>query len=103
MAFWDASLGTTTRGHVFCGILPRMSCTPKIIGIRQLRNYLIVKDSRACKLKGLSDPNRLRFELGRLFSARELSIVNGSSCRAVARSGIGGLHRVRLHERSGFP
>jgi len=61
-----------------------------------------VKDSRACEPKGLSDPNwlaRIR-ELGirkMFFDCYE------SSCRAIARSGIGRNNRVRSYERTGTP
>lgn len=60
-----------------------------------------VKVSWACKLKGLSDPNCF----GRI---REANIRKmGVDCEGMfvsgCKPGIGGIHRVRLHDRSGFP
>lgn len=60
-----------------------------------------VKVSWACKLKGLSDPNCL----GRIREANIRKMVVDCEGMFVSgcKPGIGGIHRVRLHDRSGFP
>jgi len=72
-----------------------------LIMVLQYKNDLKAKVSRACKSKGLSDPNQLAGIREAYFRKRcvdcEGKFVSGS------KPGIGEIHRVRLHERSGTP